>query len=403
VTNDQNSTNISGITVYDLFKHLWRWRKGIVTIAGVFFCFGVVISLLVPKIYQATAIILPPTAQGSSSNLALPKNLPLDISPDILGLGTNKKGEIDRYISILQSTKLQRAVIDSFHLIQHYGYKKKYFIEDVLKTARKNTKIFSSDEGAVSISVLDTSPRMAASMANFIVLMLDSINKEMARTHMGRKKEFLETRMMENRTALHCAEDSLIMFQNKKGIIEIKKQTEESIHAIGEVEARLLMAGMDFFIDSSKFSQDDARIKEKKADLHFMRTYLSTITSNKGNGVLLPITQISTNALSYERLLRSVTIMSTLDQYLTKEYEAARLEEKSTIPTVALLDSAFVPEKRTKPKRKLLVLLTTGIGLGVGILSSILFQALLRSEHSIPKNKGLYFLVKCARFLKKDP
>lgn len=401
--NGQTPISASGITVYDFIKHLWKWRTLIVFVAFVFFCSSVVMALLMPKIYRATAVIIPPRTQGLGSDLSLPRNLPLDISPDILGLGSNKKSEIDRYVSILESTKLLRSLIDSFQLIQHYGYKKKYYFEDVLKTVRRNTKIFASDEGAVSISVLDTSPRLAASMANFIVLMLDSINKEIARTHMGRKKEFLQSRIQENREALHQCEDSLIVFQKENGLIEIKKQTEESLKAIGEAEARLLVAGMDFFIDSSKFSQDDPHVKEKMADLNAMRSYLSRITSRRGNAVLLPITKIPTNALSFERMLRQVTIMNTLDQYLTKEYEAARLEEKSTIPTVALLDSAFVPEKRVKPKRRMIVMIATGVGIGVGILSSILLQALLRFDHLAPTNKKIRFLLRCAHLLAKNP
>ncbi len=401
--NEQRTVNISGITVYDFFRHLWNWRRFIATIAAVFFCAGIVGSLLMPKIYKATVTILPPGSQGFTSNLSLPRNLPLDISPSILGLGNGKKTEVDRYITILQSTKLQRALIDSFQLIDHYGFKerKKYFIEDVIKSVKSNTKIFASDEGAVSISVLDTSPRLACSMANFIVVMLDSINKEIARSHMGRKKEFLQLRMLDNHAMLQQAEDSLIAFQKSSGIIEIKKQTEESIHAIGEAEAKLLVAGMECFIDSLKFSALDPHVKEKLTDLNSMRAYLSKLTREKGSGVLIPLSQVPTNALSFERLLRRVVISNTLDQYLTKEYEAARLEEKSTIPTVAVLDYAFVPEKKAKPKRSLIVLFVTGLGIGFGIMFSILLQALALFTPSKSTPKSLRILVKCAHFFAK--
>jgi tyrosine-protein kinase Etk/Wzc len=404
VENDEHAVSISRITVYDFIKHLWNWRRFIATVAAIFFCLGIVGSLLMPKIYKATATILPPGSQGLASNLSLPRSLPLDISPSILGLGSGKKAEIDRFITILQSTKLQRSVIDSFQLIDHYGFKerKKYFIEDVIKSFKRNTKLEASDEGSLSISVLDTSPRLACSMANFMVVMLDSINKDLARTQMGRKKEFLQLRMQDNREMLQKAEDSLMAFQKTTGIVEIKKQTEESIHAIGEAEAKLLVAGMECFIDSLKFSSWDPHVKEKLADFTSMRTYLSNITKEKGSGILLPLAQIPTNALSFERLLRRVVISNTLDQYLTKEYEAARLEEKSTIPTVAVLDYAFVPERKVKPVRSLVVLFVTGLGMGLGIVGSILFQSLAWIKpSSYTTSLGLRIVVQCARFFAK--
>jgi uncharacterized protein involved in exopolysaccharide biosynthesis len=231
--------------------------------------------------------------------------------------------------------------------------------------------------------------------------MLDSINKEMERTHMGRKKDFIKSRMLENQVTLRRAEDSLVVFQQKNGLIEIKTQTEESIKAMGEAERNLLMAEMSYFIDSTKFLMNDPHSKEKSQNLAAMRSYLAEISLKKGHNVLLPVAKLPASALAFERLKRSIFIMNTLDQYLTKEYEAANLEEKSTIPTLGVLDSAFVPQKRVKPKRTVMVLIITGFGVIAGILSSIALGILIEFDLPPPLRRRLGFILNFARSISK--
>jgi len=209
--------------------------------------------------------------------------------------------------------------------------------------------------------------------------------------------------MMENREKLNQAEDSLIAFQKTKGLIEIKKQAEESINAIGEAETKLMLAELNLSIDKSKFVNNNQLIKEKTIELDAMRKYISDISTKNGYSVLLPVSKIPMDALSYERMLRKIAIMDVLDKYLSKEYETTAIEEKSTIPTIAVLDSARVPQKRIKPKRTFFVFIATGIGLTCGVLLSIFLQAIYSARTILPPIKGLNYLIKfISRFEKNQ-
>ena len=46
-------------------------------------------------------------------------------------------------------------------------------------------------------------------------------------------------------------------------------------------------------------------------------------------------------------------------ELFTQQYEMARIQEVKDSPTVQVLDRAKVPEKKAKPKRTLIVLLST--------------------------------------------
>jgi uncharacterized protein involved in exopolysaccharide biosynthesis len=59
------------------------------------------------------------------------------------------------------------------------------------------------------------------------------------------------------------------------------------------------------------------------------------------------------------KLLRDVKYYQMLYELLAKQYEAARLEEAKDPAIVQVLDPAVEPERKFKPKRTLIVLLST--------------------------------------------
>ena len=74
-------------------------------------------------------------------------------------------------------------------------------------------------------------------------------------------------------------------------------------------------------------------------------------------------------------LSRDAKIKEMLFELLTREYEIAKIEEAKSMPTIQVLDRAVVPEKKCRPKRVRMVLLT-----GVASLFVSIFAAFIR-EH----------------------
>jgi tyrosine-protein kinase Etk/Wzc len=63
-------------------------------------------------------------------------------------------------------------------------------------------------------------------------------------------------------------------------------------------------------------------------------------------------------ALQYARLLRDMKVHETLDNLLTQQYEISRIQEAKDSPTVQVLDVATVPERKVKPRKAQIVLLS---------------------------------------------
>ncbi len=67
---------------------------------------------------------------------------------------------------------------------------------------------------------------------------------------------------------------------------------------------------------------------------------------------------------------REARIKEILFELLTKEYELAKIEEAKSMPTIQVLDEAVVPEKKSKPQRRRMVMLAGIMGMFVGILGA---------------------------------
>ncbi len=72
-------------------------------------------------------------------------------------------------------------------------------------------------------------------------------------------------------------------------------------------------------------------------------------------------------------LSREAKIQEMLYELLTREHEIAKIEEAKSMPTIQILDRAIVPEKKCKPKRRQMVMLS-----GIAALFFAVFAAFTR-------------------------
>jgi tyrosine-protein kinase Etk/Wzc len=87
-------------------------------------------------------------------------------------------------------------------------------------------------------------------------------------------------------------------------------------------------------------------------------------------------------ALEMIRLKRNVEIQSTVYSMLVKEYEKARIEEARDTPTVQILDRAEVPNLRSRPRRKMLVILGGVVGAGWAAIIALFTTAWRENRES---------------------
>jgi uncharacterized protein involved in exopolysaccharide biosynthesis len=83
-----------------------------------------------------------------------------------------------------------------------------------------------------------------------------------------------------------------------------------------------------------------------------------------------------------DRLRRQVQLRQEVYLTLNREYETARIEEVNDTPVITIIDRAVPPQKKSKPKRRLMVILGFVLGAMMGVFGAFGVEFLERSRAS---------------------
>ena len=86
------------------------------------------------------------------------------------------------------------------------------------------------------------------------------------------------------------------------------------------------------------------------------------------DGLYPSIRQLPILGVTYADLFRRTKIQETLFEVLTQQYELAKVQEVKETPSVKVLDTALVPEKKSFPPRTMIVLLGTFLAFAGGVV-----------------------------------
>jgi uncharacterized protein involved in exopolysaccharide biosynthesis len=342
------------VNFLDMILVLSRWKKMI------FFTSTVIISLTIFSAFTAKP-------QYTASTVIIPKEDNTDMTSSFIkNLSTAKsqlKGNLfspatdleNVYIAILKSRNLQLKVINKFDLVNVYKFKNKYFIEDVLRAFNRKVSNNMSDEGMILVNVEDENPNRAADIANYITFVMDSIYGQLSVETARNRRVFLEDRLNIIKDELVLSEDSLTQFQIKNGIVDVEQQEKATIDAGATIEAKLLATELELNIAKKIYTPDNQKIREMEANLFEMKKQRGVFTDNRETSLLLPLKIAPNLGVKFFRLKRNLKIQELLFEMVTQQYEATKIEEAKNTPHIQILDKADPPQKRTKPKRKRMV------------------------------------------------
>lgn len=358
------------INLIEYLYVLVKWRRLIVTNFLIVSIVAVIFSLLLPKWYESTAVLMPPKAEFRGLNISsLISKLPFEG----FGLG-GASAETQAFVAILKSRTIMERIIHDFNLIDLYGKKD---IEKTLKELEGNIDITIGDEGQLVVSILAQTPERAASMANTIITLMDSTYTQLNIEKARNDRVFIEERLKQNKRELKNAEETLKFFQQESGIIDIPDQTRAAISSAAELQSMIHVTEIELGVEQKHLTSDHIKIlqhealleeyKRKLAELKYGRPTSSSDDARDGD-IFIPFDLIPDIWLDYVRLLREVEVQNKIFDFLVPLYEQARIEEAKDIPNIQVLDYPAVPIYKKKPKRAILCIVAAFLSL---IVSSV--------------------------------
>ena len=341
----------------DMFVVLARNKKKIIIIPLFFSIVVAGLSIFLPNKYVSSAKILPPQSQSSAAMLLGQ----LGALGGVIGSsgGPGIKNSNDIYVGILSSRTIGEKIVDHFKLMD--VYEKKYR-SDARRELASLTSIASGKDGMITVDVEDIDPVRAAAIANAYVAELQLLNQKLAITEASQRRQMFETQLLDVKKNLANAEVELKVMQEKSGVIELTGQAQVIIKGAAEVKAKIaekeieLRAMQTYSTDSNP---DYIRQKEILAGLRNQLVKMET-SINAGNGdISVPTNSVPEVALEYVRKLRDVKYYEAIFEVMAKQYELAKIDEAKDGSMIQVLDAAIIPDKKSSPRRAILVMLVT--------------------------------------------
>ncbi|ODS30775.1 MAG: lipopolysaccharide biosynthesis protein [Candidatus Scalindua rubra] len=352
------SEEVTGLTVNDYVVLFLQRKKTIIRNLIIFCLLTLVITLLMPRTYQASTVIMPPTTRQSEGMLSLISNLPIG------AFGLSGEGsESLTLVAILKSRTMLEGVVKEFNLVDLYGTEnveeaveylagKAYFEIEEEGTIRVTTDVstpwFSSEEDR------DKSKLLAAHIANYFVAELDRTNKEQKTEKARFQRMFVEERYLQNITDLRDSEESLQKFQEKYKMIALPEQTTAAIEVAAATKSHILAAEVRLGVLKNYLNPNHPDVISLEKEIELFHQKLSEMefgSEKKSSDRLFPLfSEVPDLGIQLARLMREVEIQNTLFTFLTQQYEEAKIQEAKDTPTVQILDTAVAPEQPIKPR-----------------------------------------------------
>ena len=362
----------------DLLLVLAQGKKTILRITIAAAVVALVVSLLLPKMYTATTTILPPQeSQSSLSSMLGQFGALTGFASRDLGL----KNPSDLFVAMLRSRSVEDGLVDGFDLRKVYGVKT---YQDARKKLEGRSNISAGDEGLITIAVADRNPQRAADLANAYVSQLHSLNENLAITEAAQRRLFYQQKLDAEREDLSRAELALQQIQEKSGLIQPDAQGKAIIDAVASTRAQVAIQEVRLQAMRTYATENNPDLKRAEQELAGLRAQLAQLersTGDLGNGNLeVPTRRLPKVELDYVRGLRDVKYHESVYEFLSKQLEAARIDEAKDAITVQAVDKAVAPEKKSSPRRLLIVLVSTILAFVLSCVWVLIAEIIKRRE-----------------------
>lgn len=332
------------IEIGPLWDRVWARRVPVAVLVVVATLLTGTVAFLMPPWYRASATLLPPNEEESGLNLA---NLLRGIGVAGVKVPTQST-PADLFVAILGSRRVNEEIVNRFDLRKRY---KTRFTVDAIRKLGTHARFRITDAGTIEISVEDRDPRQAAQMTNAYVELLDRFNREVRTTKGRRTREFVEQRLNDTGKELATAEQSFTNYQAKHKTAVMTREMTTASDAAARLYAQrsVLQVRLGVLQSYTRGESDEAmQISQELAQLD------RQLAAMPGTG------------LEIMRLYRDVRTLEQVYTLLMAQYEEARIDEARNTPTLDVLDSATPPERKSRPRRLLMMAGAFALSLVVG-------------------------------------
>lgn len=370
------------ITLLDVLIMLAERKRLILYCTAGFAIVSLIISLILPKSYTATAILMPPRQSSSLGSLLTAELGSLGGMAALAGGGLGIKNPNDMYVGMLKSQTVEDAMVKKFGLKQEYHAR---YMSGARHAFESHVKVDGSGkDGLIHISVEDPSPQKAAELANGYVDAFRRLSEGLAITEASQRRLFFQQQLDQAKENLANAEEALKKTEQTTGLIQLDSQARALIETAATLRAEITAKEVQIQAMQTYATGENAQLVEAQQELDSLRAQLAKLggSEQNPNSLIVPKGKVPEVGLEYVRKLRDVKYNEAIFELLARELEVAKIDEAREGSFVQVVDPAIVPDHKSSPRRGLIVIVSTLVGFFIGILAALAQAGISRLRES---------------------
>ena len=361
------------VSLIDVLIQL-AFRKWLIAkVTGCAVLAGVVLAFLQPVRYTAMTKIMPPQQTQSAASMMMSQLTSAGGGSlaAFAGGGLGLKNPNDIYIGMLTSRPIADAII------QKFGLAKVYRAKDMTQ-ARKElagyTEVTSEKNGFINVSVTDKNKKRVAEIANAYTDQLRILTQTLAVTEASQRRLFYEEQLKQAKDALVAAELALQHIQQQNGLVQLDAQAKAMIEGISAIRAQIAAKQVEVLALRSYSTERNPDVQLADKELSSLQAEEQRMEQNHHapGFAALGLGNVPAAGLEYLRAARELAYRQALFDMLMKQYDAAKLDEAKEAATIQVVEPAIEADRKSEPKRAVILSISAALGLTVGCLWALL-------------------------------
>ena len=303
------------------------------------------ISFLIPPTYTAKTQFLPPQQQQSAAASMLAS---LGSLGGLAGAVGGIKNPADQFLAYMKSVTIQDALIERYKLLERYEAKTKVETRLVLT---KNVRATSGKDGLISVEVDDSDPNFAAELANAHVEELGKLLGKLATTEAQQRRLFFEKQLTQAKEKLIKSEIELRSTGVSGSVL--KSNPASAVAAVAGLQAGLTAQEVKLGAMRGYLAETAPEFKQALSELVNLKAQLAKQEKDT------PATSNMAAQGDYISKYREFKYNETLFELLAKQFEIAKVVEAREGAVIQILDSAQPPERKSKPRKGMIAIITS--------------------------------------------
>ena len=326
-------------------------------------------SFTITPTFTATTKFMPPQQQQSGAAAMLAGLGALGGLAGAAGI----KSPADQYVAFLKSNSVQDALVERFKLMERLETKSR---EDARGAISGNVQIASGKDSLITIDASDKDPVFAAHLANAHVEELGKLLSRFAVTEAQQRRLFFEKQLTNAKNNLAKAEQALASSGVNGSVL---KSTGAAVVAVAQLKGQIAAQEIKLASMRGYLTESAPDFKQAQTELSAWRAQLGRAEKAE------PAAALSGSDSDYIAKLRDFKYYETLFELFTKQYEMARIDESREGAVIQVLDAAQAPERKSKPKKAQMAMISA-LATGFALLLFVFIRQALRGAAQTPES-----------------